>query len=208
MEKNLYLCFPLMLGTASLMLATVAHAARIDGLSPLQPVSVENVVPAVTDNTMHIGSPDTHALLISPWPKSLPQRFGKQTVTGTRQLHPAGPIDRIAFSRNAEPSPWLYIGNGARRSSTLFDEWQLQLTRRGWAITDGYTKKVLGKEALDAKPAMVSMGADRWCIYLLDSTVPDGQANLAKEAEPQIGWAAVRLHQLQKKCSVAKTQSQ
>jgi hypothetical protein len=194
-----------LLGMAAFALAPAADAVRIDGLGPFEPVSADAVVPAVDDGTMQIGLPDGSRLTVTPWPAFLPQRFGKQAVTGARQMHPAGPTDRLSFSRASEPSPWLVIGNGARRSTRLIENWQLQLAGRRWSVTDGKTRKILESSHDQAKPVMVNVGIDRWCIYLLGAAIPAAQPNIAMEAEPQIAWAAVRLRsRLQKRCVAQK----
>lgn len=194
----------LILGMAACALATATHAARIDGLNPLEPVTADGVVPVVDEGTMQINLPDGRRLTIAPWPEFLPKRFGKQAVSGTRLIQPAGPIDRLSFSRVPEPSPWLVIGNGARRSTLVIDNWQLQLSGRRWLVNDGRTKKNLQSKTRQAMPAMVNVGPDRWCIYLLESAIPAGKPNIATEAEPQIGWAAIRLSPLQRKCTAQK----
>jgi hypothetical protein len=204
MRIHLHRSLSLLLGTAVFALAITANAARIDGLSAFEPVSAENVVPAVGDETLQVRLPDGRSLTVTPWPTFLPQRFGKQSVTGTRQMHPAGPIDRLTFSRAAESSPWMAIGNGARRSTRLIENWQLQRSRGRWSVTDGKSTKFLGRAGDPRKPVMINFGADRWCVYLLESTIPAAQPNIATEAEPQIGWAAIRLSRLQSRCSAQK----
>lgn len=200
MSVYLHRSMSLLIGTAAFALATTAGAARIDGMNPFEPLLAKDVVPAVADQTLRIQLPGGGNLTVAPWPKFLPQRFGKQSVTATRQLHPAGPIDRLSFSRAAESSPWMIIGNGARRSTALVENWQLQLSRGRWTLSDGSARKLLGKEGDRPKPAMVNVGTDRWCVYLLESSIPVQQPNIATEAESQIGWAAVRLSPLQSKC--------
>jgi hypothetical protein len=204
MRVYLYRSISLLAGTAAFALATAAGAARIDGMNPFEPVLAKDVVPTVTDQTLQIQLPGGGSLTVTPWPKFLPQRFGTQSVTATRQLHPAGPIDRLSFSWATESSPWMIIGNGARRSTTLVENWQLQRSRGSWTLTDGSTRKLLGKEGDPPKPVMINVGTDRWCVYLLESSIPVQQPNTATEAESQIGWAAVRLSPLQSKCLAQK----
>lgn len=204
MKTRLHHSLTLLLGIAAFALATAADAARIDGISPFEPVAAADVVPAVTDQTMHIRLPDERTLTVTPWPSFLPQRFGKQSVTGERHMHPAGPIDRLSFSRAAESSPWMVLGNGSRRATTLIENWQLQLSRGRWSVTDGQTRKFFGKKDSPSTPAMVNVGTDRWCIYLIESSIPLQQPHVALEAQPQIEWAAIRLSRLQNRCSVQK----
>ena len=194
----------LIAGIAAIALGTGADAARIDGLSAFEPVSADAVVPLVDNGTMHIGLPDGRSLTVAPWPAFLPQRFGKQTVTGTRKMHPAGPVDRLLFSRASEQSPWLAIGSGARRSTAIIGNWRLQLSGRRWSVSDGKAKKRFANNVQPAGPAKINAGADRWCIYLLESETPVAQPNIAMEVEPQIGWAAIRLGRLQGTCPVQK----
>jgi hypothetical protein len=193
-----------MLGMAAFALVTGAHAARIDGMSPFEPVSAEAVVPLVEGGTMYIGLPDGRRLTVTPWPAFLPQHFGKQAVTGTRQLHPAGPIDRLSFNRATESSPWMSIGNGARQSTHIIEKWRLHLSHGRWAVSDGKIKKRFASSGHPVRPVMVNAGAARWCIYLLESEIPAAQPHIAMEAEPQIGWAAIRLSRRQSRCSVQK----
>lgn len=195
---------PILLGMVACALVTPAHAARIDGLSPFEPMSAEEASLAVVNGAMHIDFPEGRKLTITPWPTFLPQRFGKQAVAGTRHMHPAGPSDRLTFKRAAQASPWMAIGSGARQSTSLIDQWQLQLSRGRWSVSDGKTRKFFGIEGAPPKPAMISIGADSWCIYLLESTMPAQQPQIAMEAEPNIGWAAIRLSRLQRKCSIQK----
>lgn len=204
MTLRLQRYLPLAIGLAACVMVTAADAARIDGLNPFGPVTAERVIPAVEHGTMQIGWPDGRKLTITPWPKFLPQRFGPQAVTGTRQMHPAGPIDRLSFSRAFESSPWLVLGSGARRSTKTVGSWQLQLSGRHWIVTDGKTKKRLEIRDHQARPAMVDVGTERWCIYLLSSTLPIPKPDIATETEPQIEWAAIRLSPLQRKCSAPK----
>lgn len=153
---------------------------------------------------MQINLADGRKLTVTPWPEFLPKRFGKQAVSAKRLMHPAGPVDRLSFSRALEPSPWLVIGNGARRSTEIIDNWQLQRSGQRWIVNNGRTKKSLKNKAHQAVPVMATVGTDRWCIYLLESAIPAERPNIATEAEPQIGWAAIRLSPLQRKCSVQK----
>lgn len=203
MKLHLRRCASLIFGIAALSLAPAAGAARIEGLGAFEPVSAEAVEPAIVDGTMQIGLPDGRMLAITPWPKFLPQQFGKQTVTGVRQMHPAGPIDRLSLSRADESQPWLTIGSGARQSAKIVGNWQLRLSGRHWSIADGKTKKSLGSPDRNASPVIVNASGERWCVYLLDSAIPRAQPHLATEAEPQISWAAIRLHRLQKRCRPA-----
>lgn len=200
MNPHLYRSLFWMTGIGAFALAAASHAMQIDGLSPFEPVSVNGVTPVVDDATMQIGLPGARMLTITPWPAFLPRRFGQQSVTGTRQIHPAGPIDQLSFSRAAEASPWLTIGSGARRSTRLVGHWQLQRSGQRWLLSDGKTKKRLESQDHQARPAMVSVGAERWCVYLLASAIPAAQPHIAMEAEPHIGWAALRLSPLQKRC--------
>lgn len=199
-----YPLLPLLFGIAAWALAAAANATRIDGLNILEPVIIEDVVPVVDDETMQVTSPDGRKLSVTPWPEFFPRRFGKQTVTATRQAHPAGPVDRLSFKRASEESPWLMLGNGARRSAAIVEKWQLQRSGRRWIVNNGRSKKSLQTRDFEARPVMVDVGSDRWCIYLLDSAIPAEQPNIATEAEAQIGWAAVRLSPLQRKCTAQK----
>ncbi len=195
---------PLALGVAACVAATAADAARIDGLNPFAPLTAERAVPTVDDGTMQLDAADGRRLTVTPWPKFLPQRFGPQTVTGTRQMHPAGPIDRLSFSHASEPSAWLELGSGARRSAETVGNWKLQLSGGRWIVTDGKNKKPLETKDHQALPAMIDVGTDRWCLYLLSSTLPVAKPDIATETEAQIEWAAIRLSPLQKRCPAAR----
>ena len=204
MKISRHRCLSLLVCLAAMAMSASADAVRIDGLSAFEAISAAGVVPRVDEGIMHIGLPDARTLTVTPWPAFLPQRFGNQTVSGTRQMHPAGPVDRLSFSRASESSPWLAIGSGARRSTTIIENWQVQLSGRHWSITDGRTRKRFEGRDQKINPVMVDAGTDRWCIYLLESSIPAGQPHIAMEAEPQIGWAAIRLSPLKRRCSVQK----
>jgi hypothetical protein len=194
----------LMLAAAAFTFSTATGTARIDGLNAFEPVSANSAVPVVVDETMHINLPDGRKLAVAPWPAFLPQRFGEQTVTGTREMHPAGPVDRLSFARSDDPRPWLVIGNGARRASSVIGNWRLQLSRQRWSLSDGKMRTGLAGSSANARPALIRDGTDRWCVYLLDTAMPATQPNIAVEGEPQVAWVAIKLHPLQKRCRTAK----
>lgn len=189
-----------------LALAACANAARIEGmdsvkgLSPMAPVLAVGT-PVARDGKLELHLPEHGNLSVSPWPHYLPQRFDKQRIGITRLLHPAGPIDRISLSRGTEDKPWLEFVHGARSGSNVLGEWQLQRTPRGWSLAGGSTEHWLGSGAQPGTPAIVPVGGDRWCIYLLESRVPQRHPNVAYEEEPQADWAAIRLEPGRKRCA-------
>jgi hypothetical protein len=189
---------------AALAAAPLTHAIEIEGLTPFEPVTAGKVTPAVADETLQLRLADGRMLTVAPWPAFLPQRFGKQSLSGNRHMHPAGPADRLALTRSEETQPWLVLANGARRSTGVVENWQLRLSGKRWLVANGRARKVLGNAERNASPVMINAEADRWCLYLLDSDTPAGKPNLATEAEPQIAWAAIRLHRLQTKCPAKK----
>ncbi|MGE5622927.1 MAG: hypothetical protein ACM3WS_07225, partial [Bacillota bacterium] len=125
-----------------------------------------------------------------------PQRFGTVALLATRQPHPAGPIDRLSFSDGPGEPAWLEIAGGARASSAVVGSWRLQLSARGWALAQGGRRIALRRGG----PAAVRAGGARWCVYLLDSAMPQPQPGLAAEQEASAAWAALRLGARQRRC--------
>lgn len=188
-------------------LAVDANAVRIDGmesmkgLSPLAPVLAVGT-PAVRAGTLELRLPGHGTLSIAPWPQYLPQRFDPQRIGVSRQLHPAGPIDRITMTRGAESGPWLEIVHGARGASNVLGDWQLLRSAHGWSLANGSTEHWLGSGAQAGTPVSVPVGDSRWCVYLLESRVPQRHPNIVHEEEPQADWAAIRLESGRKRCQV------
>jgi hypothetical protein len=189
----------LSIGIGALILPLHASAMRIDGIPPLGTLSAQDATPTVTAEKLGVRLSGDRHLTITPWPAILPQRFDKQTITATRQLLPAGPSDRVSFAKPSESRAWLVIGSGTRRSTTLVGEWQLQLSDSGWYVTDGTSTKML-TNGETGPPTVVTVGREPWCLYLLESKVPEQQAAIALEQEPQLAWAALRINGEQKHC--------
>jgi hypothetical protein len=189
------------------LLAANAHAVRIDGmerlkgLSPVAPV-LAVATPSVRAGKLELPLPEHGNLSISPWPAYLPQRFDTQRIGISRQLHPAGPIDRISLTRGAEGQSWLEVVHGARSASNVVGDWQLQRTERGWSLAGRTTEHWLGSGAQAGTPVSVPVGDARWCVYLLESRVPQRHPNVAYEEEPQADWVAIRLESGRKRCPV------
>lgn len=163
-------------------------------------MSAHAVVPAVSNTRLEV-KVDDHTVSITPWPKFLPQRFGKQEITGSREMAPAGPIDRLSFSRLNETRPWLLVGNGARPSTRLVGEWRLQLSNGLWSVSDGVDIHALGHKKDDAAPVMIRIDRQRWCVYLIEARMPARpQAGIAGEDEPQLMWAAWKIGTYHKHC--------
>jgi len=170
------------------LLAPAAQALRIDGLNPLEPQLAVDVMPTVTAHRMEIRLRD-RLLSVAPWPSFLPQRFGRQKIEASRRLLPAGPSDRLSFTRPAERRPWLIVGQGARDGTVLAGAWRLQRAGDGWAIAEGGNVQAWHAAA----PLSVPVDGARWCLYLLDADQPTLQKGVAAEREPQAAWAAQRL---------------
>lgn len=177
-----------------------ARALQIDGLDPLEPIVADAVVPRVAGGELRIAVAPQRMLRVTPWPAYLPQRFGAQSVTAVRQLHPAGPIDRLSLRRGAGGPAWLEIGTGARRATAIVGAWRLHWSARGWTLRRGDEQVLLGESGYSARPAPVADGRARWCIYLLDSRMPRQQPGSATEDEPQAAWAALKLDARQRHC--------
>lgn len=190
----------LSIGLGALILPLQVDAMRIDGIPPMAPVSVHAVVPVAHDGKLQIPLPEGRQLSITPWPAFLPQRFDEQNVTANRQLLPAGPSDRVAFSRGSESQAWLILGSGSRQGTRLLGDWQLQLADSRWQISDGASKKIFASEGKSIRSVGVMLGRECWSIYLLESKTPERQAGLASEQEPQIAWAAMRASDKQRQC--------
>lgn len=179
-----------LLSCAALALAATAQAQapRIAGLDGFEPVPATMATPAVRAGTLEIPLQDGRRLTVAPWPALLPQRFGRQTVEAVRQMSPAGPSDRLSFTRPSESRPWLLVGTGTRSAAPLVGSWRLQGTERGWTVSDGARRKAWKAGV----PLVVTVGRERWCLYLLDVAQPAPRAGVAVEGEPQLAWAAVR----------------
>lgn len=180
---------------AAVLAGADAGAVRIDGIGL---TLAGAATPAVRDGRLEVPLPGQQPLTIAPWPAYLPQRFGRQQIAAARQLHPAGPVDEVGFTLIGEPAPWLRIVRGARQSSPLPGDWQLQRSGRGWSVSNGSTAYRLGDAA---QPVRIAADGRHWCIYLLESRVPAAShPGLAGETEAQADWAAVRLRQGGKYC--------
>ena len=171
------------------LLAPAAQALRIDGLNPLEPRLAADVTPTVVAHRMEIPLRDGRLLSVAPWPPFLPQRFGRQKIEASRRLLPAGPSDRLSFTRPSDGRPWLIVGQGARDGTVLAGAWRLRRAGDGWALADG------GKVRPWHATAPLSVPADgaRWCLYLLDGGPATLRKGVAGEREPQAAWAAQRL---------------
>lgn len=182
-------------------MATPAGAVRIEGMGATPLAAV--VRPVVRDGRLEVRFSEQSLLTIAPWPAYLPQRFGTQQVSASRQPHPAGPVDRITFTRTGESRPWLLFGRGVRRSLAIVGDWRLQLSGKEWVASNGDKEYRLGNGLTPAVPVGVAIGRERWCIYLLESRVPQDASqdkHIVTEAEPQADWAAVRLPRGQSRC--------
>jgi hypothetical protein len=176
-----------------------AAAARIDGLAPEQSTSA--YATATVHNARLEVKVDDQTIRVAPWPTFLPQRFTRQKVAGNRTMAPAGPIDRLSFTRMNETQPWLLIGNGARSSTRLLEDWRFQLTDAIWSVSNEVDAYQLGRDKSDAAPAMIKAGHQSWCIYLIESHMPkQPQAGIAREDEAQIMWAAWKIDNPHKRC--------
>lgn len=183
-------------------MATPAVAVRIEGMGATP--SAAAVRPVVRDGRLEVRLSAQSSLTISPWPAYLPQRFGAQRVTASRQPHPAGPVDRISFTRTGENRPWLLIGRGGRQSLAIVGDWKLQLSGKEWMATNGSKEYRMGNDISPAVPVGVSVGRERWCLYLLESRVPHDAAqdqHIVAEEEAQADWAAIRLPRGQSRCT-------
>ena len=185
---------------AGMLCAGGAQALRIDGLKPMEALTAAPASAVVRDGHLELTLTDGNTLGVADWPAFLPQRFGPQRVDASRRLHPTGPTDQLSLTRTGENQPWLIVGSGARRGATLIGAWQLRLTGRLWSISDGVTEKALGIDAQQATPVRVSVERQDWCIYLLQTRLPQPRPGLALEDEPQISWAGWRLQKNRKHC--------
>lgn len=187
---------------AGLSFALPVTAGRIDGLPLQQALVAHAVVPVVMGERMTVALSDGNQLVVTPWPRFLPQRFDKQSIEGERKLLPSGPVDRLSFVRTNETTPWLYVGNGARPSSLLIGEWRLQLHGKLWTASDGASVRKLGHDRQDAMPAILESNRERWCLYLVDSSMPTQmEAHIANEEEPQVMWVARKLDRRNQRCT-------
>lgn len=168
-----------------------AAELRIGGLLPFEQGAQGQATPVVNGGTLEIPLPE-RSLRISPWPAFLPQEFGPQAVQAQRQPGPSGPSDRISMRAAEGGGPWLELAAGARQSTTVVGGWKLQHTWRGWWLAQGTKLHFLGRDGEHARAVQVPAGLERWCVYLLDSSVPAQRPGAATEGEPQAAWAALR----------------
>jgi hypothetical protein len=184
-------------GWVCIALAGVVQAqpVKIDGLNAFAPVASETTTPAIADGVLRMALPGDRQLRVAPWPSALPQRLGRQTVSGARELHPAGPSDRLSFTRPAQKRPWLIVATGARPASAVIGQWKLEFVDGRWQMADGTRHK---RWPSDGAPLSMNADGARWCVYLLDGQRPQTQAGIATEGEPQAAWAAVRQQRCRK----------
>lgn len=171
----------------------LAETVVVDGLDPLSPVSGDGIIPVVSGRRLSIPLQNRPEIGVEGWPAFLPQQFAPQKVEASRQLHPSGPADRLAFTRMTERRPWLLVGTGALPGRELFDGWQLQFNGKEWSLSNGKEDKHLRTANKPARPTIVAHGEERWCVYLLSTELPAPQPGLATEGEVRAAWAAVRL---------------
>ncbi|GIZ53724.1 hypothetical protein [Noviherbaspirillum aridicola] len=179
---------------AALTLAGIQPTAaqlRIAGLLPFEQGASGEATPVVDGGTLQIPLAD-RSLRISPWPAFLPQEFKPQQVEARRQPAPAGPSDRISMRHAGSRASWLEIAAGARASTAVVGGWTLRHTSRGWWLAQGTRLHFLGQDAAHARAVMVPAGMERWCVHLLDSSVPAERPGAATEGEAQAAWVAVR----------------
>ena len=187
MKRNLR-CVALLACMLAMAIPTAAQRLRIDGVGPLAPLSLPGVTPVVAGQRLEILAGDGTQLSVQPWPAFLPQRFAPQTVQAERRVLPAGPSDRLSFTRLAERQPWLVMGSGSRSGTPLVGDWRLHRDGQGWEIVgDGVARGWQPGQAL----RMIIAG-QRWCLYLLDADGATQRHGIADESEAQASWAALR----------------
>lgn len=174
------------------MLSGGVHALNIEGLNAFAPIAKHGVSATTHQQTLQIYLPHGQRIKVAPWPDFLPQSFAAQNFEGERQILPAGPADRLSFTRPTESRPWLLIGSHSQRGTHVTGDWHLQLIDGTWHVTDALKKKPLKQTKRHASPTGITAGAERWQVYLLD-TIKDTQRNgIAGEQEARISWVAVR----------------
>lgn len=169
-----------------------SSAVTIDGISAFAPVEARNVSASTSAGGMEIRLPHSRKIVVNPWPEFLPSTLDAQTLQATRQLQPAGPADLLRFTHASEEKPWLIIGSNSQRATPVAGDWHVQFIDGKWFVTNGNTKKRLGKKGRQFMPATVRVDGVGWKVYLLDATDPLPDSRLAAEQEPRISWAAVR----------------
>ncbi len=179
----------LLAGMLTMAIPAAAEPLRIEGLGPLAAPLLNGVTPTVAEQRLEIRGDDGMLLSVRPWPAFLPQRFTPQTVSAHRVPLPAGPSDRIIFSRHPGRQPWLVIGSGSRSGTPLVGNWQLRYDRQQWQIGDG--NRVVIWET--GRPLSVTVGGRRWCLYLLSGSEAKPRAGMADESEAQASWVAWRV---------------
>jgi hypothetical protein len=178
----------LLVSVLAMAIPAAAQPLRIDGVGPLAPLSLAGVTPAVTGQRLEIRAGDGAQLSVQPWPAFLPQRFMPQTVQAERRALPAGPSDRLSFTRPAARQPWLVIGSGSRSATPLVGDWRLGRDGQSWEIVgDGAARRWQPGQAL-----RVIIAGQRWCLYLLDAGGAMQRRGIADESEAQASWAALR----------------
>lgn len=168
------------------------EALRISGLLPFEQGVSGQATPVVEAGALEIAV-DGRTLRISPWPAALPQEFEPQHVDARRVAGPAGPSDRVSMRPADGGLSWLELAAGARVSTPVVGGWKLQHTARGWWLAQGAKLHFLGQDGEQARPIVVPAGMDRWCVHLLDSSVPAARPGAAPEGESHAAWAAIKL---------------
>ena len=194
-QSQCAMCF----GIVSIVLAIPVSAVGITGLAPGLPFQADNAIVLFDNNQLVIPANNNHnAIKITPWPDFLPQRFARQHITGNRRISPAGPSDQLTLTQSGSKSPWLMLAAGATPASPTIGEWRLQLNGTTWSVQLPEQTTI----TLSTRPSLIPYQQQRWCLSILDSTLPaPAAAGVAMETEARLMWVAVRLSNRQKHCS-------
>lgn len=175
---------------AGLAAVPSAMALRVQGLAPLQPIVAQPAVVEVDKGALAIGLKDGQTIELSPWPDYLPQCFGSQLVSGARDLHPAGPSDRVELREPSELQPWLIAVSGARPGQGVIGEWRLDRVDGRWLLQRGVAQLALNT---DGKAAWVRSEGVEWSVYLLEASGdPPFAPGTVQEYEPQADLVIMR----------------
>jgi hypothetical protein len=180
-----------LLAVAALAATPSGSAFSIEGLQPLMPLALDNVTATVQQKKLEVRYPEGY-LSIHPWPEFLPQQLSDQKIRAERQPWPAGPSDRVSFTRRTEQHPWLIIGSQSRSAALVVGDWNLQRIDANWYVTNGKQTILLAEKNENRAPIHIVACGERWRVYPLASKREKASSAAVTEREPRISWVAVR----------------
>ncbi len=166
-------------------------ALTIEGLPLLAPLVLHDALAVAFHQRLEVRHADG-VLRIQPWPDFLPPRFSAQKVVAERSLWPAGPSDRVTFTRQGEAQPWLIAGSRSRTETTVTGAWRLRYDETGWVVTDSRQTAVLSSSAAQPQAVRLDACGGTWDVYLLNGAGQSPPGSMAGDQEARVSWVAVR----------------